>query len=497
MNAFELKREAVNLCAQLFAGHDKDRRQRWMAKMIEVLKKQSLKSSLVSEEVIRDVFRQCKSKGAQDPGKLLNVFDAFSLKAFDYDQDLKKMVLRERKPTIACDSSSFTSAAKQRFLLVKQRASRCASLKNIKFTTCECLLSSNKTIPSVVILGMLTQQKADCFHIEDLTGSIEVEFKEDTRFHHALFHENSIAIFEGNFEYGVLKVNEVALVPVESAEITRKELSSNENWFGGDEKIAFRCSDRHRAALLQHPDSAIIMVSDVFLDDERVLKGIFALLEGYSQIPPIAFVFCGNFCSQPRQKETMALMDRGFRWLANQLNEFKEAYQKTQFIFVPGPDDPLVDMVLPRPNLPSSLFKHVSAVVNCTFASNPARIQYACREIVVFRGDAIKKMCRHSINKIAADTIPARYAKSVLSQAHLSPLPNHIQPVLPDYSHALALHPLPDLLVVADRFEAFTESVTGSGCIVTNPGSFSRSNFTFQVYYPNQGKVEASQIPAN
>ncbi|CAI5449471.1 unnamed protein product [Caenorhabditis angaria] len=497
LNAFELKREAVNLCTELFKDNDKEKRQRWLNKMIAVLKKQSLKSPLISEEIIRDIFRQCKSKGVQDAGKLLNVFDAFSLKPYEYDAELKKMIIRKEKPSLAADSASFANAIRQRFLLVKQRATRCTTLKNLKFTTCECLLSSNKTINGVVILGMLTQQKADCYHIEDLTGSIEVEFHDDTRFHHALFHEHCIAIFEGTFETGVLRVNEVAPVPVECADTTRKELSSNENWFGGEDKIAFRCNERLEASLASHPESAIVILSDVFLDDEKVLKGVYHLLEGYCQIPPVAFVFCGNFCSRTRQKETMALLDRGFRWLANQLNEFKDSYQKTQFIFVPGPDDPLVDMILPRPNLPSMLFKHISSVVNCTFASNPCRIQYASQEIVVFRNDMVKKMCRHSINAITPDSIPSRFARSVLSQAHLCPLPMHISPVIPDWSHALALNPLPDILITADRFESFTENVAGSGCIVTNPGSFSRSNFGFQVYYPQQRKVEASQIPAD
>ncbi|CAD6191321.1 unnamed protein product [Caenorhabditis auriculariae] len=488
MHAFELKREAVNLCVQLFSKNDRAQRSRWMNTMIDVLRKQTLISPLVTEDVLRDILKQCRSKNVDNAGKLLNVFDAFTMDAYDYNVDLRKMVRRAKTKSVAARSESFSHSLRQRFLLVKQRAARCASLKQIKFTSIEVLLSSMKKLQSVVVLGMLTQQKADCYHIEDLTGSVEVEFNADTRFHHALFAEGTIAIYEGSYDGTVLLVNEVALVPVESADVTRKELASNENWFGGEEKLAFRCNDRLRAALIQHAEASIVFVADVFLDEDRVLKAMYSLLEGYSKIPPVCFVFCGNFCSKTRQPETMELLDRGFRWLANQLNEFSDSYRQTHFVFVPGPDDPYVDLVTPRPNLPSSLFEHVSAVVNCTFASNPARIQYASQEIVVFRSNLAEKMCRHTVNMVTPESIPSRLARTLLSQAHLCPLPNHISPTLPEFGHALALHPLPDVLVAADRFESFVENVAGSGAVVANPGSFSRSAFTFQVYYPQQGK---------
>uniref|UniRef100_A0A8R1E7D8 Dpoe2NT domain-containing protein n=2 Tax=Caenorhabditis japonica TaxID=281687 RepID=A0A8R1E7D8_CAEJA len=163
MHAFELKKEAVNLCVKLFLEQDKESRKKWMIKMVELLKKQTLQSSLISEELIRETFRQCKSKGAQEAGNLLNVFDAFDLPTYDYDPDLRKMILRKEKTSVAADSSSFSHAARQRFLLVKQRAMRCASLKHFKFTTCELLASSNKTIQSVVVLGMLVRQKWSAF----------------------------------------------------------------------------------------------------------------------------------------------------------------------------------------------------------------------------------------------------------------------------------------------------------------------------------------------
>lgn len=81
LKTWNYSREAVNLCVKLFLEHDKQTRKKWTNKMIELLKKQtcrveidwetgnlwfSVQSSLISEELIRETFRQCKSKGAQD-----------------------------------------------------------------------------------------------------------------------------------------------------------------------------------------------------------------------------------------------------------------------------------------------------------------------------------------------------------------------------------------------------------------------------------------------
>jgi DNA polymerase epsilon subunit 2 len=99
-----------------------------------------------------------------------------------------------------------------------------------------------------------------------------------------------------------------------------------------------------------------------------------------------------------------------------------------------------------------------------------------------------------------------QFAKTLQSQAHLTPLPVHMAPVYWDYDHCLRLYPLPDLIVVCDKYEPFT--VTHCDSIVTNPvrlalyfyfirrfqGSFARGNFSFQVYLPASRQVEDSAV---
>lgn len=52
----------------------------------------------------------------------------------------------------------------------------------------------------------------------------------------------------------------------------------------------------------------------------------------------------------------------------------------------------------------------------------------------------------------------------------------------------LALYPLPDLVIVADKFEHFHYQVEGT--LFANPGSFARSDLSFYVYYPAMRTIE-------
>ncbi|CAG2060324.1 unnamed protein product [Timema podura] len=93
---------------------------------------------------------------------------------------------------------------------------------------------------------------------------------------------------------------------------------------------------------------------------------------------------------------------------------------------------------------------------------------------------------------------PLQFTKTILCQAHLAPLPLAVCPIYWAHDTAMQLYPLPDLVVVADQFNAFTASYMD--CIVTNPvrkGSFPKSDFSFKVYVPSSRQVEDSQLPTD
>ncbi|RCN27660.1 nucleic acid-binding domain protein [Ancylostoma caninum] len=420
INAFEPKKEVLDTCVEALCKFDKEKRKKWLNKIIETLRKQSLSSSVVTQDVIREVFAQISNRATKQNDTLFNVFDAFSIRRYVFDADCRKMLPVEEAPKVVSTVDKATEAIRHRFQLVAQRISRCRQLQAIKFSTVESLLGSSRRQNDVVVVGMLTQQKSHCYHIEDLTGSMQVEFNDETKFQHSIFTEGSVAIFQGSYDASLLTVREVASVPLESAEETRA-VFGNVNWFGGED-----------------PGS---------LEEDR---------------------------------------------LANQLNDFASSFTSTHFVFVPGPDDPCLNMVLPRPHLPGVLFKYFEQIPNCLFATNPVRIQYASQEIVVIRNDLVEKMCRHAVNAVAAENISKSFAKTILSQAHLSPLPPHVAPVLWEFDHVMTMHPLPDVLIVADKFKSFAEIQADT--VVCNPGSFSSGSFGFHVYLPFERKIEDSAI---
>ncbi|VIO98980.1 pole2 protein, putative [Brugia malayi] len=192
----------------------------------------------------------------------------------------------------------------------------------------------------------------------------------------------------------------------------------------------------------------------------------------------------------------MNLISYGFRRLASILQKDIFADRNVHFIFVPGPDDPSLNSILPRPPLPFQLFELMRDVPNCSFASNPCRIQYTNQEIVIMRHDLVEKMCRNSIHmpSTTAD-IPEHFCHTIASVGHLSPLPLHISPVIWQMDSYLTLYPLPDLVVIADKFEHFHYQLENT--LFVNPGSFARTDLNFYVYYPALRTVEVCSADQN
>lgn len=81
--------------------------------------------------------------------------------------------------------------------------------------------------------------------------------------------------------------------------------------------------------------------------------------------------------------------------------------------------------------------------------------------------------------------------QTLVDQAHLSPLVPTTRPVYPSFDPALRLFPLPDVLVLADRYDQFHYKY--EDCIAYNPGSFA-ADFSFVVYRPGTADVEFSRV---
>lgn len=104
------------------------------------------------------------------------------------------------------------------------RKDRVEEVEKYDLRPVEFLLGSSSKISDVVVLGMLTQMVEGKYHLEDATGSVELDLSE-TKFNNGLFTENCFVLAEGYYDDKVLHVNVIGLPPAESAEATRLTLN--------------------------------------------------------------------------------------------------------------------------------------------------------------------------------------------------------------------------------------------------------------------------------
>ena len=500
-------------------------------RIIEAVQKQPLTSSVVGREVIAPpslppspsysffpapslppplqvvlaAVEEVNEASDKDTDKALVVIDAFDIPKFTYNPDQKKFLPVARE-TLRLHSGANAKAAlfRNRYTLVLQQTARhelfapsvfgrqSEASSKFQLQTIESLLGQSGLPEKVIVLGILTQLKEGKTHLEDPTGAVELDLS-GCVFHTGLFVESSLVLAEGLYEEKVFHVSAVGFPPTEATATTRNYFG-NVNFFGGPSPICAKASVKYQAMLRENQDAMFVFLSDVFLDDQRVMEKLSTLFAGYSEAPPTAFVLMGDFSATPYGHLSHQKLKESFKTLGNLMVQFPVLVKKSQFLFIPGPQDPGPGNILPRPPIPSAITSDLtSRVPSVQFCSNPCRLQFCTQEIVIFREDILGKLCRHCVRfpSQTAD-LPTHFTKTILSQAHLCPLPLHSRPVYWAFDHALQLHPLPDVVVVGDKCDPFT--VTSGECTVTNPGSFVRNGFEFKVYLPATGQVEDSKI---
>lgn len=72
------------------------------------------------------------------------------------------------------------------------------------------------------------------------------------------------------------------------------------------------------------------------------------LFRGYEEAPPLAFVFLGNFLSEPHGGQSSLVLRDAFKNLADIVAEFPALVRESKFVIVPGTGDPGFVNILPR-----------------------------------------------------------------------------------------------------------------------------------------------------
>ncbi|XP_057308623.1 DNA polymerase epsilon subunit 2-like [Hydractinia symbiolongicarpus] len=508
INGLSLRSEASKLLVEVLSEVDHNELDGWLERIIDCVQKQPLKTSFVDRDVVEIAINECNQEGDEEGDKIFNIVDVFKLPRFIYNSERKKFIPNPNQK--ACLHGTFDDKINmfvERYNILHQRAlhhdlfmpatvAATGSGKSSKFSLkpVEHLLGCSGSLGDIIVLGMLAHLKEGKYFLEDPTGAVELNLTKAV-FHSGLFTENCFVLAEGSYDDQVFHVTALGFPPCESAQMTRSYFGSI-NFFGGPSTTCVASSEKLKKIEQdeENQNNMFVFLSDLWLDQPKVLNKFKVLLSGYSQMPPALFVICGNFLSQPYGSKHLSVLRKCFQDLGDIVAEFTSLIETSRFVFIPGPQDPGPGNILPRPPLSKLLTEEIREKIPfAQFATNPCRIQYCTQEIVIFREDIINKMCRNSIY-LPSDiqNIPDHFVKSILSQAHLCPLPLNIRPTYWAFDNALRLYPLPDLVVCADKYDGY--NITNSDTICMNPGSFSRNEFCFKVYWPASKEVEDCKI---
>lgn len=210
--------------------------------------------------------------------------------------------------------------------------------------------------------------------------------------------EGCIVIVNGVYKDDILHIESISLPPIESSESFRSDFGDI-NTFGGPHKVSLKMSEKLQVHEEYNQDSMIVFIAELWLDMPNVLQKFKMILEGYADYPPIAFVLCGNFLSFPTNVTSAQALITGFKNLVDIIARYENLKKSSKLIFVPGPHDLGSPKILPKPPLPKCIIEEVTKVIpDAIFTTNPCRIQYCTKEIVVLREDMLTKMCRNALH---------------------------------------------------------------------------------------------------
>jgi DNA polymerase epsilon subunit 2 len=338
-----------------------------------------------------------------------------------------------------------------------------------KLTPIETLLGRQKrqTQKTLLLLGLLQQVEEGQYYLEDLTGQVPISFEFATVVEGFFVTEGNILLVEGSFQDGILYAQRVGHPLLEERDASLSVIQQQV---------------RHPAFTPPYDplesDAPMVLLSDVHLDQPRVLQQLEALFARYDTYEPSRLpLFClmGNFCSQ-FQLHAGEQLRQSLEELASLIGKFRNLADNAQFVLVPGPNDG-VGHVLPY-SWPKSLSDMAcwNKVAHAHLTSNPSRIRWKGRSTVLFRYNVLSLMQQRQIPLPFAEgseditKVPhLRLVKTLLDQGHLLPMSD--TPIYWNYDHAFRLYPLPDSLVLGSSdATAFHENYGGVNVI--HPGSF-------------------------
>lgn len=354
-----------------------------------------------------------------------------------------------------------------------------------KLTPIESLLGKSST-STVLLLGVLIQLEEGRYYLEDPTGQVPLSLQQASVVDEFYVTESCILLVEGTFHEDTVIVHRLGHPLLEE----RKDSLS-----------AIRKQISHPSYNLQSSRSAeaeFVVMSDLELDRPGVLENLSSVLAIFGNKKTIhfpMFILMGNFSTTGFSGTKQALLD-----LLALIEKFPSLARHAHFCVVPGPRDVAFSNILPLQPLKAPHDR----VRNLHCSSNPCRIRWGGREMVVFSHSILHLLQQRQLRLPSEiDGLDeenermrqphCRMVKTILDQGHLCPVAG--VPIYWNYDHALQLYPLPDTLVFGGNDCESFEEVYGN-VDVLHPGSMANSQ-CYAVYRPSLDRKNTDESDDN
>ncbi|KAI1724969.1 DNA polymerase alpha/epsilon subunit B domain-containing protein [Ditylenchus destructor] len=320
-----LSKDSLTFLTDFVKSLDHDTREKVMAKVIKEAENSQSQSESLDVTKLKGILSRGTKSREIDKDILFKLENAFDWKRIVLDKAAKKLTPLTDENFRSWEKSTTFDCLRQRFELVRQllvENSGCVSSIDSLFTHRD---------EEVRLLGMLSRGAGDSLIAEDLTGTVLLDMS-DVKYNPGLYFEGGIYVFLGNYEAGRLYVENISLPLLKN--ITPSQMMSTH--LNIPKGVSPRSEDK------------IVLMSDVHLDNPRVMQALHKLLSGFMTSLPDVIILCGRFLSTQLAHGYTEAYSTAFRHLANLLANFPAYAAKTDFILVPSIEDPLPMTTLPQ-----------------------------------------------------------------------------------------------------------------------------------------------------
>lgn len=408
----------------------------------------------------------------------------------------------------------------QRYHLIQQRLLRQPMFQknhngeSISLTAIEGLLGATGT---KILLGIIHQGQDGQYLLEDPSSSVPMDISQAEFLSDGFITEQSIVLVEGKMQDGILLVHRIGQPIYESRKSAVSSIGlQNCDFFRAIPTLS-ELSKLQQEELDHGEESMFVLLSDVHLDNPKVLERLQKMFQGYQQLDPLpVFILMGDFMSKyPSSNEKQGSADMFsstimgyFDDLANVIATAPKVQKEGKFIIVPGPNDPGLSHVYPRPKIPDYFTQNLRRkVTNVHMTSNPCRLRFFSQEYVIGRLDVVKLLRKECIvdppmqlmdahdkdgenanmkddkNQDVSQVLVQHAIKTMLSQGNLCPVPNSTLPVYWTQDHLMRLYPPPNAIFLGDQSAQPYYETYEKDCDIMNPGAF-HLNGEFLVFRP-------------